>query len=453
MFKDKAIANTDAYQRHLNKYNVIILDIAYLRTKARNATETLEILQNSVIEELKEEYPEALKGEYYFLPNALEKINKELGERFVVVIDEWDALFRDDKFDLKAQDDYINLLRGLFKGMQSQNFILLAYITGILPIKRYNSESTLNNFWEYTMVSPQRLAPYVGFTEEEVKGLCKQFDMDFAETRRWYDGYSFNRQGHVYCPNSVTKAMISGEFNSYWTGTVAYESLKTYITLDFENLRNDIIYLLAGGRCKVDADSFQNDLTNITNKDHVLTLLVHLGYLGFDASKSEVYIPNEEVRNAFSRTIKETDWTPVTNSLKASEQLLRATWNGDENTVASAIDKAHSEYTSILEYNDENSLRCVLRLAYYNAVNYYTVLEELPTGKGLADVVFLPRHFVDKPAMVIELKYDKEAVGAIEQIKHKDYPAKLLAYKNNLLLVGINYDKTKKKHSCLIEKL
>ena len=311
LFCGKAIAKAESYEKHINKYNVILLDIAYMRTKARNATETLTVLQDAVIEELKEMYPETLKGDYSFLPNALEKINKELGERFIVVIDEWDALFRDDKFDNKAQDAYINLLRGLFKGMQSQNFILLAYITGILPIKRYNSESALNNFWEYTMVSPQRLAPYVGFTEGEVKALCKRFDMDFSETRRWYDGYIFNRQEHVYCPNSVTKAMISGEFSNYWSGTVAYESLKAYITLDFEDLQKDIINLLAGGRCKIDADSFQNDLTKITNKDHVLTLLIHLGYLGFDSTTSEVYVPNEEVRNAFSRTIKETDWIPA----------------------------------------------------------------------------------------------------------------------------------------------
>lgn len=454
LFSGHAIATSNSFETHLNKYNVIQLDISYLRTKVSSAMEAIEYLQKEIIDELRSVYPEYIGDKVTFLPDALEKINNGTGERFIIVIDEWDHFFREDRYDYESQDAYINLLRSLFKGGPSQRFILLAYITGILPLKRYSSESALNNFKEHTMTSPKRLAKYVGFTEAEVKALCKQYGMDFQETQRWYDGYSFKSQKHVYCPNSVVNAMFDGEFNSYWTGTAAYESLKYYITLNKDGLKTDIVRLLAGERCTVNSETFENDLTKIENKDHVMTLLIHLGYLGYDAVKSEVYIPNFEVQKAFTSVVNLTDWEPVIHLLKASDRLLRDTWSMDADGVAAGIENAHMEFSSILKYNDENSLRCVLRLGYYNAINEYTVIDELPTGKGYADVAFLPRPGSDKPALVVELKYGKTAEGAIAQIKKKQYTKKLETYKGNILLVAINYDKdsTDKKHTCIIEK-
>lgn len=245
------------------------------------------------------------------------------GAKFVVIIDEWDAIFRENISDAAGQQAYIRLLRGLFKGEQSKDFILLAYITGILPIKKYKSESALNNFKEFTMINPRQFSKYIGFTEQEVRDLCKTYHMDFEEAARWYDGYSFRQLKHVYNPNSVVNAMLDGEYDNYWSNTVSYESLKDYISMDFDGLRDMVVQMLAGGRCAVDTDSFQNDMTSFKCRDDVLTVLIHLGYLAYDAVFREVYIPNEEVRCAFEKAVKDTDWSQVVQAIRDSDDLLK----------------------------------------------------------------------------------------------------------------------------------
>ena len=294
--------------------------------------------------------------------------------------------------------------------------------------------------------------PDIGFTEREVRELCKMYHMDFEEAARWYDGYSFRQINHVYNPNSVVNAMLDGEYDNYWSNTTSYESLREYISLDFEGLRDLVVQMLAGGRCAVDVDTFQNDMTSFRSRDDVLTALIHLGYLAYDAEAGKVYVPNEEVRTAFARAVKDTDWESVVQAIQDSDKLLKATWNKDADLVAEGIDKVHRENTSILQYNNENALSCVITLAYYNAVNEYTLIREMPSGKGYADIIFLPRRCSSKPAMIIELKYDQSVESAIAQIKEKRYPDSLKDYQGNMLLVGINYNKENKKHSCRIEE-
>lgn len=187
------------------------------------------------------------------------------------------------------------------------------------------------------MTSPKRLAEYVGVTQQEVKNLCEQYHMDFREAQRWYDGYGFKNLEHVYCPNSVINAMLDGEYNNYWTGTVAYESLKYYITIDRDGLKNIIVRLLAGEHCRVNVGTFENDMTKINSKDDVLTILIHLGYLGYNAENEEAYIPNEEVRKAFYGAVRGTDWKPVIEAIRESDRLLQATWNGDAEDIESFI--------------------------------------------------------------------------------------------------------------------
>lgn len=454
LFADCKIAGERNFRQHLNQYNVIQLDMAELKVTMPKKEDFVLYIQKCVIRELHDTYPEIVAKEASSLPLTLADINEKTGERFIMIIDEWDAIFREEKFDKKSQDEYIDLLRGLFKGEKSQRFMNLAYLTGILPIRRYNSESALNNFREYTMTSPKRLAEYVGFTQEEVKNLCERYHMDFYEARRWYDGYGFKNLTHIYCPNSVINAMLDGEYNNYWTGTVAYESLKYYITLDKDGLKNAIVRLLSGEHVRVNVETFENDMTKIHSRDDVLTILIHLGYLGYDAENEEAYIPNEEVRKAFNGAVGGTDWSPVIEAIKASDRLLQATWRRDADAVAMGIGEAHMANAPILKYNDENSLRCVIRLAYYNAINEYTIIDEMPAGKGYADIIFIPRPYSDKPAMVVELKYNKSAEGAIAQIKDRKYIKSLEAYRGNVLLIGVNYhkDDSEKSHTCIIEE-
>lgn len=348
IFEGRKISENENFMKHLNQYNVIHIDINYVRGQSATGMETVDNIHQFVIDELNKNYPEAVDDEDCKLPVVLTKITEKYSTKFIIIIDEWDAIFRENKNDEAAQREYINLLRGLFKDAPSKKFLKLAYLTGILPIKKYGTESALNNFDEFTMTNPRRLSEYVGFTEEEVQGLCKEYDMDFEEIKRWYDGYSFARTRHVYNPNSVVKSMLDGECSNYWTSTETYESLKSYISMNFEGLKDAIIQMLAGGKCKVDTDTFENDMVSFKSRDDVLTVLVHLGYLAYDKKTKEVKIPNEEVRAAFSHAIRRSNWQYVVEAIEKSDELLQATWRGDEQAVAQGIDKVHEANTSIL---------------------------------------------------------------------------------------------------------
>lgn len=399
---------------------------------------------------MKTEYPSIIDTTESSLVSALEKIFLNTKSGFVFIIDEWDCLFREKQSDTDAQTVYLDFLRMLLK---DKPYVKLAYMTGILPIKKYGTHSALNMFDEYSMTAPDRLAQYVGFTEDEVKNLCETYHVDFGETKHWYDGYCFENDLHIYSPKSVVDAMRRNRFDSYWTQTETYEALKIYISMNFDGLRDAIVQMLVGNHCRLNPRTFQNDMTSFRSKDDVLTLLVHLGYLAYDISEKTVSIPNLEVEAEFTNAIEGAGWDNVINAIHSSEALLAATLRGDCAAVAHGIDLVHMESTSILTYNDENSLSCVISLAYYSARNYYTMIRELPAGKGFADIVFLPhKKAADKPAMIIELKWDKSAEGAIDQIKQKQYAESLKNYAGEILLVGINYDKASKEHHCVIER-
>jgi hypothetical protein len=447
-FENLKIAQDASFKKHLNQYNVIFLNIQKFWSKTRDIEKMQERLEKSILKDLLREYPTIDYTDDTDLTEVLQDIYIETDISFIFIIDEWDCIFRENKENKKAQDCYLDFLRTLLK---DSDYVALAYMTGILPIKKYGTHSALNMFNEFSMTNPRQLAEFVGFTESEVKDLCSQYNMDFEETRRWYDGYQFENIEHIYSPRSVVEAMTSHCFDSYWNQTETFEALKDYIVLNYDGLKDTIIELLAGKRRKINPKKFTNDMTTFQSADDVLTLLIHLGYLGYDFSTKEVFIPNSEVASEFCTAIESADWNEVVKALQNSEELLQATWNQDTTAVAEGLEQAHFE-TSILKYNDENSLACVISLAYYSTRTYYTQVRELPTGKGFADIVFLPRkNHLDKPAIVVELKWDKSAKGAIAQIKEKNYGKALEDYQGNLLLVGVNYDVKSKKHECEIE--
>ncbi|MCC8082376.1 MAG: ATP-binding protein [Lachnospiraceae bacterium] len=329
---------------------------------------------------------------------------------------------------------------------------------GTLPIKKYGTQSALTDFKEYSMVDPLALSEYVGFTEQEVQMLCDKYHVDFDRMKQWYDGYSFADTDSVYSPDSVMGAVNFGKFKSYWTSSETYESLKDYICRNFDGLKDTIVRMLGGQRECVDIGTFQNDMTSFHSRDDILTLLIHLGYLAFDEREMKAYIPNQEVSDAFRLAVKGTDWKEVNQALSRSETLLKATVNQDCESVAAALELAHETCASTLSYNDENSLACAIMLAYYTAQNYYEIVRELPAGKGFADCAFIPRRNTDKPAMMIELKCDRTADSAIQQIKDRRYAGRLKDYAGELLLIGINYDKKskgeeQKRHTCVIERI
>lgn len=298
------------------------------------------------------------------------------------------------------------------------------------------------------------MAPYIGFTEDEVIALCDTYHMDFKEVKRWYDGYTMEGQ-HVYNPRAVVSVMLRGNFQSYWSQTGTFESIKPYINMDFDGLKTAIIEMISGAAIEVNTTSFQNDMITFQNKDDVITLLIHLGYLTYNPVNKMASIPNEEIRQEFINATCDTKWNELIAFENQSEDLLDATLGMDEERVAEYIEKIHTEYASAIKYNDENSLSSVLAIAYLGAIKYYfKPIRELPTGRGFADFVYVPKkeYASDFPALVIELKWNQNANTALQQIKNKNYPEALLEYTGKILLVGISYDKKIKKHKCRIEE-
>ncbi|MDY3796887.1 MAG: AAA family ATPase, partial [Agathobacter sp.] len=373
---------------------------------------------------------------------------------FVIIIDEWDCVIRNSE-DKELVHKYLQFLHSLFKSEESKAFLALAYITGILPIKKIKDESALNNFTEYTMLDSYPITEYYGFTEDEVRGLCEEYDMDFDTVKAWYNGYLIDGM-HMYNPNSVSMAMDRHRYDSYWRNTSSFASINTFITMNYAGLKEDIMTMLAGGNVRVNTGTFKNDFTTIASKDDALTALIHLGYLGYDAERKKAFIPNYEVATAFDAALQTGEWSEIAKAISICDELLDETIEGNADRVAELIELAHETYTSVLTYNDENSLSCVLTMAYFTAPAYYNIIREMPAGKGFADFVFIPRANAGyRPAMVVELKYNHSADTAIRQIKEKRYQGALAGYHDRILLVGVNYDaegKDKKHHTCVIEE-
>jgi len=451
LFKDLKIVNHPTFEQHLNQYHVVTINMQEFSSETSTISEMLTKLQNDVGKELIEGNPEVNYKDKSILRQVMTDIYLKTRRSFVILIDEWDCLFREYKDDLNAQKTYLDFLRILLK---DQVYVGLAYMTGILPIKKYGTHSALNMFDEYSMIRPYQFIDYFGFSEVEVKGLANAYEMNFDDIEKWYNGYFTDRKNPIYNPRSVKSCLLNKTFDSYWNNTETYEALKDYIMLDFDNLREKVTLMLSGASLEIDTRSFTNDMTTFESADDILTLLVHLGYLTYHFEDKTVRIPNEEVRDEFITSIKSLKWINVINAIRQSDKLLKSIWDQQAEVVAKGIEQVHEENTSILAYNDENALSCVINLALFSAKDYYTTIRELPTGKGYADLVFIPRKkHADKPALVIELKWDRTVEGAIHQIKEKNYISTLDEYKGNLLLVGINYEKATKAHTCVIESV
>ena len=448
LFQGLKIATHPDFEKHLNQYNVIHLNMRDYLTESENMKQLIQFVEDDLLDELQQEFSDLRMPRRKTLVKVLEQAFAQYKIPFVFIIDEWDCIFRVHKSDAASQKEYLDFLRNLLK---DKSYIALAYMTGILPIKKYGEHSAINVFYEYSMTDASPIEEFTGFTEQEVRQLCEQYNMPFSETKKWYDGYCVDGVS-IYNPKSVVEAMLRGKFSNYWTQTETYEALKIYIQSNEFGVQDVILKLLAGEKEKIDTTTFSNDMVTFATKDDVLTLLVHLGYLTYNADTKEIWIPNDEVMEQFISTVKVMGWGSVVTALETSEKLLQATLSGDEQTVAELIEQAHQANASILKYNDENALSCVISLAYYSAQKNYTLHREMPAGKGFADIVFEPNRNCNFPAMIVELKWGHSAEEAVEQIKRKDYLNCLQNYHGEILLVGVNYDK-EKRHTCKIERV
>ena len=450
---------------YLNKFYVIHVNMVDLATETGSIPEMLFSLEKAVMRELREEWPNADRDMQGGLRLLMQEIYNREKARFVIVIDEWDCIFREFKEDTDGQRLYLDFLRDWLK---DKSYIALAYITGILPIKKYGQHSALNMFGEYSMLQPQQLAEYVGFTDEEVRELCEKHGRSYDDIKAWYDGYDLYgiippgekepEEYQIYNPYSVVQAVITGRICDYWNATETYEALSVHINRNFDGLKDMVMLLMEGKRIPVNTRKYQNDMSSMANADDVLTLLIHLGYLAYDSERRESYIPNREILDEYRNTVEGNgEWDQLYSVLARSQKLLEATWAGDEDEVARLVEDAHMRAGN-LTYNSEAALSYAVRLAYFNAEQYYTLIPEMQAGRGYADLAYIPSpKYPDKPAILVELKWNKDAETAMTQILDRRYPDSLEKYRGNIILVAIDYNKEVtsgckgyKHHSCRI---
>lgn len=448
LFSGLKISEADCFEDHLNKYNVIRLDMRTFAEEAGNAADMKELITEDILYELSEEYPDIKMPPRITLEKAIATVYNKTKIPFIFILDEWDCVFRVFKSDTEGQAKYLGFLRDILK---EKDYVALDYATGIFPVKKYGEHSALNMYNEYSMANQAMFAEFTGFTSDEVTKLCSKFDMPADKMAEWYDGYKVGKYD-IYNPQSAVRAVTTRIFDSYWTKTETFEALQMYIKIDMDGLRQSVIRMIAGEHIPVNTGKFQNDMVSLNSADDVLTLLIHLGYLTYDFDTKTAWIPNKEVQQEFINCIEDGGWEEVTNSLKQSDELLAATLSCNSDRVAEILEEVHRKNTSIIAYRNELSLSVTLALAYYSAKNSYEIFREMPSGNGFADLTFIPRKGIDSPAMVIELKYNKTAETALEQIKQKKYTEKLGAFSGEILLVGISFD-DEKGHSCIIEKI
>ena len=465
LFEGLEVARREDWDEHLNKYNVLQLDMAEVMQSAFGADAVAEVAR-LVLPELRELAPGAGErdaGHPNELASALWDTVQATGRKFVFVIDEWDAPYRLAQGERAAQDAYAEWLRALFKSNTLTPVVVAgAYMTGILPIKKYAHQSAVSDFDEYTMVDPGRYVSYVGFTEAEVGRLCAEHGLDLADVRRWYDGYDLPafapgpaEPTHVgiYAPYSVMRACARRRTGSYWPSTETYEELRRYIDMDFEGLQGDVLRAIGGEELRLNPNRFQNDMTSVASRDDALTLLVHLGYLCYDIGTGRARVPNEEVRRELRNAVEVSRHARVARVVRDSMLLVEDVLARDEDAVAAAIGRAHDAACAPIHYNNEQALRAVVKAALVAAVDEWACVDELPSGRGYADVAYLPRAGSGRPALLVELKWDQPVRAAADQVLDRDYPQVLRDLGVPILVVAVTYDAKTKEHVCQITEV
>lgn len=450
LFKDLKISKEPTYEKYLNKFNVVSIDFNDFVTNLYNIGEDslIKAMNRKVSEEFPEEFPEIDFSKCQNIADCIKEVYKRTGIKFVILMDEYDLIVRSEPPKAILRE-YLDFLITLFKSEATNDATALAYITGILPIVREKVESKLNNFDEITFLKPYNFVDFTGFTEDEVKELCETHDINFQECLHWYDGYGIN--GKRICnPEAIVKAVTRRDFDCYWSATGSYETVSPYIKSNYQGIKDDLITMLAGGSVPVFIQSFTNSPDHINSKDTLFTYLMHIGFLAYDDRRKRCRIPNLETLSIWRTIITQADgFAKLGEFICNSERLYNATIDGDSDTVASTLEDLHDYATSNLSYNHEQSLQTIINFAYIYARTNYTLFNELPTGKGYADVVFVP-FYPNYPAMIVELKRNSSTDSAINQIKARNYSQHLAHYKGKLLFVGINYDDNK-GHQCKME--
>ena len=448
LFKGLKIENDPSFEEHLNKHYVIRFDVAGALTEFNTKRNPILAFEHELVQKLKEDFDIHSSAER--LCSLVKEVYSKKHLKFIILIDEWDAVFRDKKDDRELCESYMEFLRSLFKDINASACFELVYMTGILPIAKYNTQSALNMFREYNMLHPGRLVEFFGFTEDDVDVLCEKNNVDREMMKKWYDGYHYGELS-LYNPFSVDKAIRRKHFSDYWKATSSVEAVKEYMDYDGGALKEDIIQMISGGKIKFNPNRFQNNINEINSKDAALTMLVHLGYLGYDPDTSECYIPNLEIRNEFENAIDElSDWKDVQGPLSVSAKLAEKTFQSDTAFIDKTFDEFHRLYADTYTKNLEAVLGLMTRLLYYRLEDDYERTDEVVNVIGRADIIFRPKK-KGLPALIIELKANDTPENAIRQIEEMGYLSFLKSFKGKAYLLGIAYDGKSLKHKSAIK--
>ena len=449
LFDSLKISGIPGYEDKLNKYNVIKIDMNSEYQNTLNKDQLIQRLTREIGTEMSKAFPDVNFQEEDSLAQRILRVYSETGQTFIIIIDEYDVLVR-EQVPQALFDEFLGFLNGLFKSATLRPAISLAYLTGILPVVRDKVQSKLNNFEEYTILDAKELTEYVGFIPEEVETLCREWNMDYKKCRRWYDGYYQNGY-EIYNPESVVKCMLYKKFSGYWGKTSSYRVISDRLEANFKGSRDAVIRMLAGEEVSVNVSQYLNTMDSFATLDDALTYLIHIGYLAYNEDEESCRIPNLEIRKEWANAVAVMGEHETTDRIiRASKELLDQTLKCDEESVARALDESHIHVTSNRSYNNEDALQSAIYLAYIYALNEYTVIREMTSGKGFADVTFIPVD-KEKPALIIELKRNSSPESALDQIKEKRYFDSLSHYSGSLIFVGINYDEKDKTHTCRIE--
>lgn len=444
MFGKLQISNTDSYEKHRNCHNVIYIDFSRMPENCDNYKTYINVLIDGIQEDLRKTYPQLGEKKYALLSQML----RDSGDSFIFLLDEWDSIFYKRFMKQQDKDAYLGFLKGLLK---DQPYVELAYMTGVLPIAKYSSGSELNMFDEYSFMNDNFYDKYFGFSEEEVKQLCEVHKtVPYEELEYWYDGYYSSDGGHLFNPRSVSKALMRGVCQNYWTETGPMNEIADCIEHNTDAVREDIVKMVAGIPVEVDLQGYSAAELQLNTRDEILSAMVVYGFLSY--YDGYLRIPNHELMEKYQRVLARESMGEVRLVVERSKEMLQATLDEDASRVAEILEEVHDREIPFLQYNDENSLSCVITLCYLYARKDYYIEREAKTGKGYCDYIFLPKK-KGKPAMVLELKVDDSCENALLQIKDKNYVQKAREYAEEVLLVGIGYDKEKKKHSCVMERM
>ena len=449
LFEKLNIAKDNSYLEHLNKHNVIWIDMASLYTDIRDKNDFFKELETNLLDDLNEAFPNVLKEMDNTISKAIIRINSKLNERFIFLIDEWDVIYREQEYNTKLCDEYTELLRNLFKSSNVSSCIDLVYMTGILSIRRYSTQSTLNMFTEYDMINPRELDSFIGFTEDEVKDLCKKYNRDFNKISQWYNGYKLGNVS-IYNPKSVVEAVLSGEYGDYWTKTSAIEAVTNYMNYDHGALKGIITKMLSGDKVSVNVSRFSNDLTKVNSSDSALTILIHLDYLAYDKKLKVCYIPNYEIKKEFERALKKLNWKEIYNPISNSKKLYEETLKGNVEFINKTLDENHKDLAGPFNKNKEDILGVIVEISYYSAKQFYNIKKEDTSILGRSDLSFIPYDNCHIP-LIVELKVNSTPDEVIAQIKEKSYFNSLGNYHGKVLLLGISYDEKTLKHNSKVE--